>query len=133
VARRLGAESPGLVFGARVPTDDLAGLPELEVGGLRRSDARALLDLALAGPIEARVRDQIVAERQLRVASGQPDYVPGRQGFSLGHTAVLQPDGRQPMTAVQVERGPGVRGAPPFLSGEGGTGVGWQGLLELAA
>jgi hypothetical protein len=56
VARRLGAESAGLVFGAQVPTDDMAGLPELEVGGLRRSDARALLDLALAGPIEARVR-----------------------------------------------------------------------------
>jgi hypothetical protein len=84
VARRLGAESAGLVFGARVPTDDLAGLPELEVGGLRRSDARALLDLALAGPIEARVRDQIVAERQLRVASGQPDYVPGDRALASG-------------------------------------------------
>jgi hypothetical protein len=33
VARRLWAGSVGLVFGARVPTDDLAGLPELEVGG----------------------------------------------------------------------------------------------------
>ncbi len=64
VARRLGAESIGLVFGARIPTHNLAGLPELEVGGLRRSDARSLLDLALAGPIDARVRDQIVAETQ---------------------------------------------------------------------
>jgi hypothetical protein len=54
VARRLGAESVGLVFGARVPAGDLAGLPELEVGGLRKSDARALLDSALAGPIDAR-------------------------------------------------------------------------------
>ena len=63
VARRLGAESVGLVFAARVaepPT--LAGLPELVVGGLREADARALLDSALAGPIDARVRDQIVAE-----------------------------------------------------------------------
>ena len=33
VARRLGAESVGLVFGARVPTGDLAGLPELVSGG----------------------------------------------------------------------------------------------------
>src|SRR5262249_55238649 len=42
----------------------LAGLPELEVGGLSEGDARALLDSALAGPIDARVRDQIVAETQ---------------------------------------------------------------------
>ena len=62
VARRLGAESVGLVFGARVPTGDLAGLPELVIGGLREEDARALLDSALTGPLDARVRDQIVAE-----------------------------------------------------------------------
>jgi DNA-binding CsgD family transcriptional regulator len=62
VARRLGAESVGLVFGARVPTGDLAGLPELVMGGLREDDARALLDSALTGPLDARVRDQIVAE-----------------------------------------------------------------------
>ena len=62
VARRLGAESVGLVFGARVPTGDLAGLPELVVGGLREDDARTLLDSALTGPLDTRVRDQIVAE-----------------------------------------------------------------------
>jgi DNA-binding CsgD family transcriptional regulator len=62
VARRLGAESVGLVFGARVPTGDLAGLPELVVEGLREDDARALLDSALTGPLDARVRDQIIAE-----------------------------------------------------------------------
>jgi DNA-binding CsgD family transcriptional regulator len=62
VARRLGAESVGLVFGARVPTGDLAGLPELVIRGLREHDARALLDSALTGPLDARVRDQIIAE-----------------------------------------------------------------------
>ena len=62
VARRLGAESVGLVFGARVPTGDLAGLPELVIGGLREDDARALLDSALTGPLDARIRDQIIAE-----------------------------------------------------------------------
>ena len=62
VARRLGAESVGLVFGARVPTGDLAGLPELVIGGLREDDARALLDSALTGPLDTLVRDQIVAE-----------------------------------------------------------------------
>ena len=62
VARRLGAESVGLVFAARVPSSDLAGLPELVVEGLRDGDARVLLDSALTGPIDGRVRDQIVAE-----------------------------------------------------------------------
>jgi DNA-binding CsgD family transcriptional regulator len=62
VARRLGAESVGLVFGARVPSGDLAGLPELAIGGLREDDARALLDSALTGPLDPRVRGQIIAE-----------------------------------------------------------------------
>ena len=64
VARRLGADPVGLVFAAREPGPELAGLPELEVGGLSEADARALLDSALAGPIDDRVRDQIVAETQ---------------------------------------------------------------------
>jgi DNA-binding CsgD family transcriptional regulator len=62
VARRLGAESVGLVFAAREPSNDLAGLPELVVRGLREADARALLESVLEGPIDERVRDQIVAE-----------------------------------------------------------------------
>jgi AAA ATPase domain len=62
VARRLGAESVGLVFGARVPGEELAGLPELVVGGLPEAEARALLEAVLAGPVDARVRDQIVSE-----------------------------------------------------------------------
>jgi hypothetical protein len=41
VARRLGSESVGLVFAARVPSGDLAGLPELVVAGLPEADARA--------------------------------------------------------------------------------------------
>jgi DNA-binding CsgD family transcriptional regulator len=61
-ARRLGADPVGLVFAAREPGPGLAGLPELEVGGLRDHDARALLDAALPGPLDARVRDLIVAE-----------------------------------------------------------------------
>ena len=62
VARRLETESVGLVFAARAPSDELAGLPELRVEGLREGDARALLDAVLTGPWDARVRDQIVAE-----------------------------------------------------------------------
>ncbi|HET7247754.1 MAG TPA: AAA family ATPase [Streptosporangiaceae bacterium] len=62
VARRLAADPVGLVFAARDPGAELAGLPELEVTGLGDSDARALLESALAGPLDARVRDMIVAE-----------------------------------------------------------------------
>jgi DNA-binding CsgD family transcriptional regulator len=62
VARRLVAESVGLVFGARVIGEELTGLPELLVGGLREEDARALLDSVLTAPLNERVRDQIVAE-----------------------------------------------------------------------
>jgi DNA-binding CsgD family transcriptional regulator len=62
VARRLGAESVAMVFAARVPAGDLAGLPDLVIGGLREDDARALLGSALTGPLDERVRDQIVAE-----------------------------------------------------------------------
>ncbi len=62
VARRLGAESLGLVFAARVLDDDLAGLPQLLVTGLEGPDARALLDSVLTGSLDARVRDQIVTE-----------------------------------------------------------------------
>jgi hypothetical protein len=62
VARRLAAEPVGLVFAARGPGAELAGLPELPVQGLRAEDARALLDSALTGSMDERVKDQIVAE-----------------------------------------------------------------------
>jgi len=61
-ARRLAADPVGLVFAARDPGAELGGLPELEVAGLPDKDARALLDSALAGPLDERVRDLIVAE-----------------------------------------------------------------------
>src|SRR5580704_17183548 len=61
-ARRLDAESVGLVFAARQPSDHVAGLPELVIEGLGEDDARALLDSVLTGPLDARVRDRIVAE-----------------------------------------------------------------------
>ena len=61
-ARRLAADPVGLVFAARDPGDELAAFPDLAVEGLAEGDARALLDSVLAGPLDARVRDQIVAE-----------------------------------------------------------------------
>jgi DNA-binding CsgD family transcriptional regulator len=62
VARRLEAESVALVFAARVPGGELAGLPELTVEGLNEADARTLLDSVLPGPLDPRIRDRIVEE-----------------------------------------------------------------------
>src|ERR1700754_5020993 len=59
-ARRLAADPVGLVFAAREPGTELTGLPELDVAGLQEEDARALLDSALTGPLDERVRDLIV-------------------------------------------------------------------------
>src|SRR5258708_3180037 len=61
-ARRLAADPVGLVFAARVPGQDVAGLPELVVEGLAEDDARELLESVLTGPLDARVRDQIIAD-----------------------------------------------------------------------
>src|SRR5580700_9378396 len=61
-ARRLDAESVGLVFAARQPSEHVAGPPVLVIEGLGEDDARALLDSVLTGPLDARVRDRIVAE-----------------------------------------------------------------------
>src|SRR6202041_614437 len=61
-ARRLAADPVGLVFADRDPSADLAGLPELEVDGLRDDDARVLLEGALSGRLDPRGRDLIIAE-----------------------------------------------------------------------
>src|SRR4051794_31853470 len=64
VARRLLAEAVGVVFVVREPspTQDLAGLPELVVGGLNEGDSSALLHAAIPGRLDERVTDRIVAE-----------------------------------------------------------------------
>ena len=64
VARRLMAESVALVFALRDtdPHPALVGLPRMVVEGLPPDDARALLDAAVPGPLDRRVRDRIVAE-----------------------------------------------------------------------
>src|SRR6516162_1707533 len=95
-ARRLAADPVGLVFAARVPGEELTGLPQLEVTGLRDSDARALLESVLPGPLDARVRDLIIAE-----TGGNP-------------LALLElPRGLSP---AELAGGFGLPGAPP-LSG----------------
>jgi hypothetical protein len=62
VARRLVAESVGLVFAERESSDELAVLPALVVEGLNPGDARALLESVIGAPLDEGVRDRIVAE-----------------------------------------------------------------------
>jgi DNA-binding CsgD family transcriptional regulator len=66
VARRLLAERVAIVFAVRVPGGvrmrDLAGLPEMRLKGLSEDESRGLLESVLAGPLDAGVRDRIIAE-----------------------------------------------------------------------
>ena len=62
VARRLMAEPLGIVFAAREPGAELQNVDQLEVRGLVNGDARALLLGNLHGPLDAAVREQIIAE-----------------------------------------------------------------------
>src|SRR5215217_5985870 len=62
VARRLLAEPVGIVFAAREPVEELQHLSELEVHGLRSSDAGALLNSTVRLKLDAQVRDRIIAE-----------------------------------------------------------------------
>ena len=96
-ARRLAADPVGLVFATRVPGKDVAGLPELVVEGLAEGDARALLASVLTGPLDARVRDRIIADTHgnplalLELPRGlTPAQLTG--GFGLSGAAPL--DGR---------------------------------------
>ena len=93
-ARRLAADPVGLVLAARVPGQDVAGLPELVVEGLAEGDARELLGSVLTGPLDARVRDRVIAD-----AHGNP-------------LALLElPRG---LTPAQLTGGFGVPGAVPL-------------------
>ncbi|MCK0174980.1 AAA family ATPase [Mycolicibacterium sp. F2034L] len=92
VARRLLAEPVAMVFAQRESTPELSGLPALAVGGLAESDARALLEAAIPGRIDARVRDRIVAETR-----GNPlALLELPRGLTAGQLAggYLRPDAR---------------------------------------
>jgi DNA-binding CsgD family transcriptional regulator len=65
ISRRLHADRIALIFAVRVASrgeDVLTGLPDLEISGLGDVDARSLLDSVTPVRLEARIRDQIVAE-----------------------------------------------------------------------
>jgi AAA ATPase domain len=94
-ARRLGADSVGLVFAARDPSVELAGLLELEVTGLGDSDARALLDSALADR-------QHLHAALAEVTDPQAD--PDRRAWHLAQAAELERSAGR----AQARGGPGV-------------------------
>jgi DNA-binding CsgD family transcriptional regulator len=64
VARRVLGESVAIVLAVREPAAEnyFDGLPELRLDGLAEQDARALLQSVVAGRLETRVADRIVAE-----------------------------------------------------------------------
>src|SRR3954471_21004959 len=64
VARRLLAESVAMVVAVREPNSGhhFDGLPELRLHGLGEEDARTLLERAVPGRLDDRVRDRIVGE-----------------------------------------------------------------------
>ena len=62
VARRLSAEPVVLIFAASEQGDEVGGLPELMVEGLRDTDALELLSSVVPGRLDQRVRERILAE-----------------------------------------------------------------------
>jgi DNA-binding CsgD family transcriptional regulator len=62
VARRLFAEKVALVFATREPSDELWGLPDLEVHGLRNGAANALLSSTVRLLLDEHARSRLVSE-----------------------------------------------------------------------
>ncbi|HXJ27528.1 MAG TPA: hypothetical protein VNH17_17575, partial [Streptosporangiaceae bacterium] len=96
-ARRLAADPVGLVFAARVPGEDVAGLPELVVEGLAEEDARELLESVLTGPLDARVRDRVIAETHgnpLALLELPRGLAPAQLTGGFGPSSAVSLDGR---------------------------------------
>jgi DNA-binding CsgD family transcriptional regulator len=126
VARRLRADAVVMVFAVREASGrpELAGLPELMVGGLNDGDAAVLVESVVSGRIDQCVRDRIVAEsrgnplallefpRGLTAAelTFWPEDILGRtplrqrleEGF-LRQIQPLYPDARQLMLTAAAE------------------------------
>jgi DNA-binding CsgD family transcriptional regulator len=99
-ARRLAADPVGLVFAARVPGEDVAGLPELVVDGLADDDARELLEsvlTGLTGPLDAQVRDRIIADTHgnpLALLELPRGLTPAQLTGGFGRSSAVPLDGR---------------------------------------
>ncbi len=64
VARRLLGESVAMLLSFRAPVDapPMPGVSHLHIGGLNDADARSLLVSVVAGRLDERVRDRLIAE-----------------------------------------------------------------------
>jgi len=98
VARTLAAEPVGLVFAVRETDEEpkLAGLPELQVRGLATGDAAALLESAVPGSLDSRVRDRI----RLRSTASLVSLL--EQGF-VTQLSSLPPPSRQFLLVAAAE------------------------------
>ncbi len=125
VARRLLAERVALVIAVREPNEgnEFGGLNDLVVQGLSEADSVALLDSAIGGPVDGRIRDRIVAETrgnplallelprgltaaELAFGSGVPDAMPLTSRIEDGFGRRLEPlpaDTRRLLLAAAVE------------------------------
>jgi DNA-binding CsgD family transcriptional regulator len=63
-ARRLDGLPVALVFGMRDVSDELAGLPDVEIAGLSQLEARTLVEKLIPGPLDEEVRSRIAAETE---------------------------------------------------------------------
>jgi DNA-binding CsgD family transcriptional regulator len=61
-ARRLGADTVGLVIASRERLPDFDDLPILQLGGIELSEARVLLDSVVLGRLDGPVRERFLAE-----------------------------------------------------------------------
>ncbi|MEY9892106.1 DNA-binding CsgD family transcriptional regulator [Catenulispora sp. MAP5-51] len=92
VGRRLNAEPMLLVIAVREDPDEQGfdGLPSLVLSGLTKDDARKLLTASVAGRLEDRVRDRLIAETSgnplalLELAGGMSPA--DLAGGSVGHS-----------------------------------------------
>jgi DNA-binding CsgD family transcriptional regulator len=98
IARRLLAEPMAIVVTVREPNTrrDFDGLPELALRGLAEEDARALLNRAVPGRLDDRVRDRIVAETR-----GNPLAL---LDLPLSMSAIQLAGGFEPVVATDLPR-----------------------------
>jgi DNA-binding CsgD family transcriptional regulator len=125
VARRLLAERVAVIFVVREPCEagELEGLPEMKVRGLGSSDAGALLDSVISGPVDEQVRERLIAEThgnplallelprgltptELAFGIGLPDTMPLTSRIEEGFLRRLEPlesDTRRLLLTAAVE------------------------------
>jgi DNA-binding CsgD family transcriptional regulator len=107
VARQLRAEPVALILAARQPpgASHLTGLPELPVQCLSDTDARALLQAAVHGPLDPAVLDRIIAETRgnpLALLELPRGLTPTQLAGGFGLPGPAEPTGRTAKTCRRL-------------------------------